>query len=160
LPLLNPKKEDPELPLLNGYRKQRKRLNSTAKHKKEESTKMDDSASFMLDNRQIKMHSFNEKYVRNDLTSEKHIASNVEIADSDPNRRSTPGSSQFRSRFDKRMPRAVDILTGSKIGERQHKPSKVAYMSTHNKPYLHHFQLIEGAVDTDTPEYASYQRVY
>ena len=77
LPLLNPKKEEPELPLLNGYKKQRKRLNSTIKQKKEESTKIDDSVSFMLDNRQIKMHSFDQKYVRNDLTSEKNISSNL-----------------------------------------------------------------------------------
>jgi len=33
--------------------------------------------SFMLDNRQIKMHSFDQKYVRNDLTSEKNISSNL-----------------------------------------------------------------------------------
>jgi hypothetical protein len=161
LPVLNPRKDEGELPLLNGYKKQRRRLNSTIKQKKEESTKIDDSVSFMLDNRQIKMHSFNEKHSKNDLTSDRHINSNADIVDTDPNRRSTPGTSQFRSRhFDRRQPRAVDILTGSKIGERQHKPSKVAYMPTHSKPYLHHFQIIEGVVDTDTPEFASYQRVY
>lgn len=161
--MLNPRREETDLPLLNGYKKQRKRLNSSIKHKKEESTKIDDSVSFMLDNRQIKMHSFNEKHIKNDLTSDRHINSNADIVlDNDTsNRRGTPASSQFRSRhFDKRHPRAVDILTGSKIGERQHKPSKLAYMPTNSKPYLHQFQLIDGAIDTDTPEFASYQRVY
>ena len=33
-------------------------------------------------------------------------------------------------------------------------------MPTNSKPYLHQFQLIDGAIDTDTPEFASYQRVY
>lgn len=78
MPILNNKKEDTELPLLNGYKKQRRRLNSTHKNKKEESTKIEDNSfSFMVDNRQIKMHSFNEKYNRNDVTSDRHINSNV-----------------------------------------------------------------------------------
>jgi hypothetical protein len=71
----------------------------------------------MLDNRQIKMHSFNDKYTKNDYTSDRLLNSNAEIVvESEVNKRSTPPSSQFRSRhFDKRQLRAVDILTGSKI---------------------------------------------
>jgi hypothetical protein len=67
--------------------------------------------------------------------------------DSDLRSRNTPGTSQFRSRhFDKKQARPVDILTGSKIGERQQKMSKASYMQSSSKTYMHEFQIIEGTV--------------
>jgi len=73
-----------------------------------------------------------------------------------------PSSSQFRSRhFDKKPPpKQVDLVTGSKLGERQQKINKGSYIQNSNKPFQHEFQVIEGTIDKDTPEYASFQRVY
>lgn len=84
------------------------------------------------------MHSFNEKYVKNDLNSDRNLNSNLEVLPEADSKRQTPSSSQFRSRhFDKKQIRAVDVLAGSKIGERQAKNSKIGYLQTFSKPYIH-----------------------
>ncbi len=64
--------------MLNSYKKQRKKLHSTYKNKKEESTKPEEnSVSFMLDNRQIRMHSYNEKHIKNEYNSDRNLNSNL-----------------------------------------------------------------------------------
>lgn len=94
--------------------------------------------SFMLDNRQIRMHSFGEKYVKNDYNSDRNITSNIEVLPEADSKRQTPSSSQFRSRhFDKKQLKAVDVLAGSKIADRQSKNSKIGYLQTSSKPYIH-----------------------
>ena len=64
-----------------------------------------------------------------------------------------PGSSQFRSRhFDKKQPpKQIDLVTGSKLGERQPQINKGSYIQNSNKPFQHLFQVIEGTIDKDTP---------
>lgn len=114
----------------------------------------------MVENRQIKMHSYNEKNVKADFTSDRNISNLNIVQENDRSRKSTPISAQFRSRhFDKRSLKAVDILAGSKIGQPQNN-SKLGYLQSNNKTYQHQFIIIQGKINRDTPEFASYQRVY
>lgn len=109
------------------------------------------------------MHSFNEKHVKVEFSSDRNIPSNIEIPLPDQldvnSKRSTPASSQFRSRhFDiKRAAKPIDLNQSSKLAER--KPQNSGYMQP-NKAFLHEFDIIKGNIAVDSPEFASYQRVY
>lgn len=93
----------------------------------------------MVDNRQAKILSFNDKYNKNDVTSDRHFNNADLLADSEINRKYIPGSSQFRSRhFDKKQtPKQVDLVTGSKLGDRPTKINKGSYVQNSSKPFQH-----------------------
>lgn len=70
-----------DLPTVAAFKKQRRKIHSTSNKSKEESTKVEESFSYMLENRPMKMYSHHEKNVRAvEFTAERiKFNSNVEI---------------------------------------------------------------------------------
>jgi len=52
----------------------------------------------------------------------------------------------------------IDLNQSSKLHEK--KSHNLGYIESVSKPFSHEFLVINGEINNDTPEFASYQRVY
>lgn len=107
----------------------------------------------------MKMYSHHEKNVRAvDYTADRININNTqaEISLESGVRRSTPGSSNFRTRHDQKKPIRPVEFNPSREGLRNRSYLK----PTVAKVVSHEFDVVNGVVNQGSPEFSSYQRVY
>ena len=137
MPLINKKEE---ISAIAAFKRHRQKIHSNSKNIKEESTKIEDSFSFVLENRPIKMHSHHEKVMKAiDFTTDR-INSQIEIpleSRHDLSKRSTPVSAHFRSRHfeQKKAIKQIEFMNGSRSGIKNSSYLKINQNRTYSQEF-------------------------